>query len=256
LTKKVYLIGAGPGAPDLITLKGFEYLKKAKIVLYDALVNNEILDFCSSECKLINLGKKHGDIITKQATINTLMLEAVNIYGEVVRLKGGDPSVFGRLSEEIIFLKENKIDYEIVPGISSSIGVLTDNLIPLTIRGVNESFIISTATKPINELEEDIRHCIQHNAFLILLMSMGKLNVIENLFEKYNSKNTDAVIIEKGTTIKQRLKFCTVAELSEVAKVFSFKNPSIIAIGSVIKHLNQLGYIKKLQMRFDGTGKS
>ncbi|MFQ3575004.1 MAG: uroporphyrinogen-III C-methyltransferase [Cytophagales bacterium] len=231
----VMIVGAGPGAPDLLTLKGLRCLENAEVVLHDTLISKEILDYCKPECVFWDVGKKYGDKSMSQTEINQKLVEAAFQFKQVVRLKGGDPSIFGRLKEEIDVLEEHQIKYEIVPGISSSIGVLTDNLIPVTTRGINESFIVSTAAKPIEELEADVISCISNGATLVLLMSMSKLELISGLFSKNGNDSLHAVIIQEGTLKNQKKVFCSVAELNATASRFGLKNPAIVAIGEVVK---------------------
>lgn len=230
----VSIVGAGPGAADLLTLKGLQCLQKADIVLHDALISAEILDYCQKDCTFWDVGKKYGEKSMPQYEINQKILEAAANFKQVVRLKGGDPSIFGRLKEEVDVLVSNGIDYEIVPGISSSIGVLTDNGLPVTTRGVNESFIVSTAAKAIEDLEVDIEACVKNGATLVLLMSMSKLDLIATLFAKHEGSALDAVIVQEGTLETQKQHFCKVSALKETAEMHQLKNPAIVAIGKVV----------------------
>ena len=156
--KKPYLtlVGAGPGDPELFTLKGVKALSTADVVLYDALVNKDLLDYAPAKAQKVFVGKRAGKHSLKQEEINELIVEYAFNYGHVVRLKGGDPFVFGRGHEEIAYAAAFGIDSSVVPGISSSIAVPEMQKIPVTARGYSESFWVVTGTTKEGELSKDI----------------------------------------------------------------------------------------------------
>src|SRR5690349_2015813 len=143
---KLTLVGAGPGDPDLISVKGIRVLQSADVVLYDALVNEELLHYVPEEAPRIYVGKRLGQHEFTQTKINELIVVMANLHGHVVRLKGGDPFVFGRGQEEIAFARQHGLETAIVPGISSSIAVPELQGIPITSRGISESFWVLTGT--------------------------------------------------------------------------------------------------------------
>jgi uroporphyrin-III C-methyltransferase len=147
MKNKLILIGAGPGATDLITLRAIERLQKAKVILYDALVNEKLLDFAPQDALKIYVGKRGGKPSFTQEKINQLIVSYALVYGEVIRLKGGDPFIFGRGLEEIFFAKKHGIEAEVIPGISSATGLTALNQISLTHRGVADGFWVLTASK-------------------------------------------------------------------------------------------------------------
>ena len=150
------LIGAGPGDPELITLKGINALKRADVVLYDALANDQLLDYCKADCEKIYVGKKSGLHIKQQAHINELIVEHASKDKVVVRLKGGDPFVFGRGHEEMEHARQHNIESEVIPGVTSSISVPSSHHIPLTKRGINESFWVVTGTTRSHKFSKDL----------------------------------------------------------------------------------------------------
>ena len=167
---KLTLVGAGPGDPDLITVKAIQALGKADIILYDALVNKEILQYVAAGVKKIFVGKRSGKHSLKQEQINNLIVDLAFTYGNVVRLKGGDPFVFGRGYEEIEYADSFNIETEVIPGISSSVGVPGLAGIPVTHRGLSESFWVITGTTRTGELSRDIKLASQSTATVVILM--------------------------------------------------------------------------------------
>ena len=153
---RITLVGAGPGDAELITVKGIKALQTADVVLYDALVNEELLEFAPEKAVKVYVGKRSGDHSYSQDAVNRLMIDYALNYGHVVRLKGGDPFVFGRGSEELDFAASYSIPAQVIPGISSSIGVPALQHIPVTHRGLSESFWVVTGTTSSGALSNDI----------------------------------------------------------------------------------------------------
>ena len=186
-------------------------------MLYDALVDPILLEHCSPTCEQIYVGKKPGESHS-QAAINELIVEKAYALGHVVRLKGGDPFVFGRGQEEIEFAKSYGLITGYIPGISSSYAAAGAADIPLTVRGVNESFWVMTGTKSDGSLSEDLKLGLQSTATLVILMGMNKLSEIATLCQQYGKGEISAAIIQNGTMANQRIGISTAAELENLAK--------------------------------------
>ncbi|MFN0050113.1 MAG: uroporphyrinogen-III C-methyltransferase, partial [Cytophagales bacterium] len=164
---RLTLVGAGPGDPELITLKGIKAIQNADVILYDALANDELMEYARPSTPFVFVGKRRGSCAFSQDEINQLIVENAFKYGHVVRLKGGDPFVFGRGYEEIEFAKAFNMPVAIVPGISSSIAVPEMQMIPLTARGVNESFWVTTGTTKNGDVSKDILLAAQSSATIV-----------------------------------------------------------------------------------------
>lgn len=229
------LVGAGPGDPDLITLKALKVLKAADIVLYDALVSKEILDFIPSETPRISVGKRAGVHSHTQDEINTLIVESAFLYGHVVRLKGGDPFVFGRATEEIACANQYGIPVQVVPGISSALSVPAAVSIPLTSRGVSESFWVVTGTTMTGALSADVALAAQSTATVIILMGLKKLGAIMDLFQAHGKGETPVAVIQNGTLPTQRHVVGTVSTVAALVKEEDLGSPGIIIAGDVVK---------------------
>ncbi|MHA8107694.1 uroporphyrinogen-III C-methyltransferase [Aquirufa sp. 5-AUSEE-100C1] len=232
---RLTVVGAGPGDPELITLKAIKAIASAQAVLYDALVDKSLLEHCSESCEQIYVGKKPGESHS-QAAINELIVEKAYALGHVVRLKGGDPFVFGRGQEEIEYARSFGLLTGYVPGISSSYAAAGAADIPLTVRGVNESFWVMTGTKSDGSLSEDLKLGLQSSATLVILMGMNKLGEIATLCQEFGKGEISAAIIQNGTMANQRIGISTAAELENLAKKEDLRNPAIIVIGEVVRH--------------------
>lgn len=229
------LVGAGPGDPELITLKAIKALKKADIILYDALANEELLDFASSKAIKQFVGKRFGCHALSQQEINALIVEYAYKYGHVVRLKGGDPFVFGRAQEEIAAARAAGIEVEVIPGVSSALAVPASQMIPLTCRGINESFWVTTGTLQSGELSPDIQLATQSSATVVILMAMSKLETIMDIFTAHGKKDTPVAIIQNGTTSKEKCVIGTVGDIYFRAQHAGLSNPAIIVVGEVVQ---------------------
>ena len=226
----VYLIGAGPGDADLITLKAVKALNKAEVVLYDYLANEEILAHAPDSAERIYVGKKAGEHYKTQDQINELIIEQAQKYENVVRLKGGDPFVFGRGGEEILALMEHDIKFEVIPGVTSAIGAPTSLGLPVTHRAVATSVTIVTGHEDPTKAENQV-HWDYTADTLIILMGIG--NIKENTAEimKYRDKDTPVCAIESGTLPNENVIFGTLEDISEK----EIKTPAILIIGEVVK---------------------
>lgn len=230
---KLTLVGAGPGDPELITLKGINALKKARVVLYDALIHPDLLDYCPPTCIKVHVGKRFGRHSSHQDVINQLIVEYAIKYGEVIRLKGGDSFVFGRGYEELEFAAQNGIHTEIIPGISSSYAVPALNNIPLTSRGISESFWVLTGTTKSHELSKDIKLAAQSTATVVILMGMHKLAEIVEIYRHLGQDDTPLAIIQNGSLPEQKLITGKISNILPLAQIEEISSPAIIVIGKV-----------------------
>ena len=233
----VYLVGAGPGDPELITLKAVNVLKKADVVLYDKLANDEILKYAEG-AKLIYVGKQAGHHYKSQDEINELLVKEAKENDVVVRLKGGDPFVFGRGGEEILALVGEGIDFELVPVVTSAIGVPTTIGLPVTHRGVATSFTVVTGHEDPTKSKKQVGWDFKADTIVIL---MGIGNLAENTAEimKHKDPETPVCVIENGTMEGQRIITGTLENIAEK----DIKPPALVVIGNVVnvfKEMNQI----------------
>lgn len=232
---KLTVVGAGPGDPELITIKAINALSEADVVLYDALVNKELLKYAPIDSLKIYVGKRKNKHEYTQEQINNLIVDLAFTHGRVVRLKGGDPFVFGRGNEEIIHADAFNIETAIVPGISSSIGVPGASGIPVTHRGVSESFWVITATKQNGELSTDIYEAAKTNATVVVLMGLNKLKQIAGVFSDAGKNTTPVAVIQNGTLATENVAIGTVGNIVEEVHAQEIKSPAVIVIGDVVK---------------------
>ena len=241
---KLTVVGAGPGDLDLITLKGIKALQSADVVLYDALVDAELLEYAPN-AEHIFVGKRKGCYRYQQEQINDLIVQRASQGFHVVRLKGGDPFVFGRGAEEMEFAAKKGLDVAVVPGISSSVSVPASQNIPVTKRGAAESFWVITGTTKEHKLSTDVALAAKSNATVVILMGMSKLGEIMELFKQEGKENIPVAIIQNGTTDKEKVGIGTVASIENKAKEQQLANPAIIIIGEVVNHRQNLLDIQK-----------
>lgn len=237
---KLTLVGAGPGDPDLITVKGINALAEADVVLYDALANEELLKYCPARALKVFVGKRVDRHSYIQEEIHRSIVEYAFTYGHVVRLKGGDPFVFGRGLEEMEFAESFGIETAIVPGISSSYAVPALQRIPLTSRNVSDSFWVLTGTTKEGRLSKDLQLAAQSNATVIILMGTKKLKEITELFIKNNKGNTPVAIVQNGSLPTEKVAIGTVFSILQVAAEKEISSPAIIVIGDVVNALKQV----------------
>lgn len=225
----VTLIGAGPGDPDLITLKAVKALNNADVVIYDRLANEKILEHAPDDAELIYVGKKAGAHYKKQPEINQIIVDNAEKFDNVVRLKGGDPFVFGRGGEEILELIENDIDFEVVPGVTSAIGAPTSLNLPVTHRAVATSFTVVTGHEDPTKLDKQV-HWDYTADTLIVLMGIGNIKSNTEEIMKYRDPNTPACVIESGTLPEENVIFGNLNNIAEK----EIHTPAILIIGNVI----------------------
>jgi len=234
---KVFLTGAGPGDPELLTIKARRLIREADVILYDRLVNETILGEARKDVVLVYVGKEDGRHIIPQEEINALLYEYALKYDIVVRLKGGDPLVFGRGGEEALYLEERGVGFEFIPGISSAIAVPTYAGIPVTQRGVNTSFRVLTghqaACPKCGKDHEFDPGVLRENETLVVLMGLHGIEQIASALIKNGVKpSTPCAVIENGTMPSQK---CIIGTLETIAKESEeMGSPAIIVIGETV----------------------
>lgn len=241
-TPRLTLVGAGPGDPDLITRKGWKALQMADVVLYDALVHPDLIDEIPHFIPKIYVGKRSGAHCASQTEINQQMVEAAYRYGHVVRLKGGDPFVFGRGMEEIEYARSRGIQQiEVISGISSAIAGPAAAGIPVTSRGLSTSFWVLTATTKEGELAPDMLMAAQSSATIVLLMGVRKIAAIAHLFSQYRAVDTPVAIIQNATLDNQEVLVDDLRGIAARLGEIDVQAPGIVVIGAVVR-LAELNY--------------
>lgn len=243
MTGKVYLVGAGPGDLGLITVKGLQLLREADVVLYDALSNPELLKECRKGAVLIDAGKRAADHHLKQWQTNDLLVRYANEGKTVVRLKGGDPFLFGRGAEEAEELRKAGAEVHVVPGVSSSISVPELCGIPVTHR--DHASLVTFVTgheKKGNEGGVDWGSLVKGHGTLVILMGLENAeHISKGLLEAGMPRDTPAAVISKGSTPEQKVCLTTVPDLADTIKTQNIEAPGIIVVGSVVGLRNVLG---------------
>jgi uroporphyrin-III C-methyltransferase len=244
---RVFICGAGPGDPDLLTLKAATLLKTCDVVLYDRLVTNKIIERIPDRCKKIYVGRGIGGSTCHQHKTNNLMVEHAKKGEKVLRLKGGDPFVFGRGGEEAEYLREHNIKFEIVPGITSPIASAIYAGIPITHRKFSSSIAIVTGHESAEKRERVVKWDKLGGAVdtLIIMMGIGRLRQIStDLINAGMNKTTDAAIIENATTSKQKLVKGTLENIVDLSKKAKIKPPAIIIIGKVVSLQEKISWFQ------------
>jgi len=231
---KLFIVGSGPGDPELLTIKAYNVLKRAEVVLYDNLCNAKLLEIAPKGCKMVYVGKKPYERCTPQEEINELMVKYALSNQVVVRLKGGDPFIFGRGFEELLFAEAHGIKSQYIPGISSMQGSgLID--VPLTHRGISESVWIITGTKKDGSLSKDLACAMKTSATVVIYMGMKKLAEISSAYKLAGLGSTPAAIIQHATLPHQRKGVCEVKDIQQMALREGLAHPAIIIIGDVVR---------------------
>ena len=233
-TPKLTLVGAGPGDPELISIKGAKALAKADVILYDALAHPDLLELAPAHIEKIYVGKRVGNCAFQQKDINSLIVASALQYGNVVRLKGGDPFVFGRGHEEIVYAKAHGLEIEIIPGITSAVAIPELEQIPLTTRGINESFWVITGTNSSLEFSNDIRLAAQSTATVVILMGMTHLAKIAEVFIEEGKGATPAAVIQNGSLPNSKIILGKVNNIAQKVLEAQMESPSIIVFGEVV----------------------
>ncbi len=233
----VALVGAGPGDPELITVKALRYLERADVVLYDALANAALLEHCRRDARLYDVGKIGGGRHTPQELTNRLLVEYAQAGHLVVRLKGGDPFVFGRGGEEVLALAAHGVPYEVVPGVSSALAAPLSAGIPVTHRGLSQQLTIVTgsAAQHDDDLAERWRHLAAAGGTLVFLMPLANLRRIrDRLLEGGLAQTTPAALVESGTLPEQRVVAGTLADICALAEEERVASPAVFVVGDVV----------------------
>lgn len=244
MTGKVYLVGAGPGDPGLFTIKGMELLRKADVVMYDALSNPDLLKECKDGAELIDAGKRARDHHLSQWQTNELLVKYAAERKLVVRLKGGDPFLFGRGAEEAEELRKAGAEVHVVPGVSSSISVPELAGIPVTHRDYASLVTFITGHEKADREEDriDWRSLVNGHGTLVILMGLGNAGKIsKELIEGGMSPDMPAAVISKGSTPDQRVETTTVSKLEQTIREKALEPPGIMVIGEVATVRDRLG---------------
>ncbi len=245
---KVYLVGAGPGDPKLITVRGFEALQRADVVVFDRLAGPQLLGRARQDAERIYVGKLPDRHTMKQEEINRLLVDLALQGKTVVRLKGGDPTVFGRVGEEAELLRASGVEYEIVPGITSAIAVPAYAGIPVTHRDMASSFSVITGHESPDKLDRSIYWDKVTNATgtLVFLMGVAKIGYIsEQLIKHGRSPSTPVALVQWGTRAEQRTLTGTLADIEAKVLAANFKPPAVIVVGEVVRQRETLAWIER-----------
>ena len=244
---KVYLVGAGPGDPKLITLRGLECIAQADVIIYDRLATNLLFEHAKPEVELIYVGKAEGKHSVKQEDINRLLVEKAKMGKVVTRLKGGDPLIFGRGGEEALTLVENGIEFEFVPGVSSGNAVPAYAGIPVTHRGVTSTVAYVTGHEDPSKPNTDIDwQSLVGIGTIIFYMGMRNLpSIVDQLVSRGRAKDTPVAIIRWGTTPQQQTVIGTLSDIVEKVVKAELKAPCIIIVGDVVKLREKLCWYEK-----------
>ncbi|WP_404328465.1 uroporphyrinogen-III C-methyltransferase [Mesobacillus maritimus] len=240
----VYIVGAGPGDPKLLTIRGLECTQQADVILYDRLVNTDLLTHAKAEAELIYCGKEPGKHGLIQDEIHRVLVEQANLGKQVLRLKGGDPFVFGRGAEEAAILRQANIPYEIVPGITAGIAAPAYAGIPVTHRDHATSFTIVTGHRRFDK-EEDVLNwsALAQMDTVAFYMSIGNIeSITKSLITYGKSETTPVAVIEWGTTKNQRTIIGNLSTIAQEIQIHRIKNPSMILVGDVVKVRDQIAW--------------
>ena len=244
---KVYLVGAGPGDPSLLTIKAHDLIRAADCIVFDSLVNREMLNLASPFAELIDVGKRRGGDSWKQEDINRLLVDKAGEYAIVVRLKGGDPFVFGRGAEEAEVLVRENIDWEVVPGVSAGIAVPAYAGIPVTHRGICSSVAFVTGHEDPLKQASTVRwdHLAKGVDTIVVFMGVSHIGEIAaDLIEHGRPGETPVAIIRWGTYESQETWITTLTEAESVVRRDSIQSPAIIVIGEVVSMRAQLKWFE------------
>ena len=230
---KVYLVGAGPGDPDLLTIKALRLLRTANVVLHDDLVSPEILQLIAPAAEVRNVGKRCGSKTMRQEEINFLMVAEAAAGRQVVRLKSGDPLIFGRAGEEMEALRKANIEYEVVPGITSGLGAAAAAGIPLTHRQTSSALVLMTGHRAPGSDDGDWRHYAAEQATLVIYMPGSKHGEISSRLQAAGfDERTPCAIISRATTSEQQIYRTTISDLRRAPRLAS---PTLLVVGEVVR---------------------
>jgi len=245
MTGKVFIVGAGPGDPKLITLKAVEAIKSSDIVLYDRLVSKKIVSMIPKKSQKLYVGRDVGDDYKHQDTTNDMMVKFAKKNKNVVRLKGGDPFIFGRGGEEAEFLKKHNVKYEIIPGITSGMGSAEYSGIPLTHRNYASSVVFVTGHEDAKKKEGvvDWKRLAKSVDTIVIMMGLSRLEIIsKKLISGGLDKSTPVAVIQNGTTDEHKMIKGTLSNISKKVEEEKVKPPTIIIVGKVVKLSDKIGW--------------
>ena len=245
MTGKVFIVGAGPGDPKLITLKAVQAIKSSDVVLYDRLVSKKIVAMIPKKAEKLYVGRDVGDDYTHQDTTNVMMVKFAKKNKNVVRLKGGDPFIFGRGGEEAEFLRKHKVKYEIIPGITSGMGSAEYSGIPLTHRNYASSVVFVTGHEDAKKKEVvvDWKRLGKAVDTIVIMMGLSRLEIIsKKLISGGLNRNTPVAVIQNGTTDEHKMIKGTLSNISKKVKEAKIKPPTIIIVGKVVKLSDKIGW--------------
>ncbi|MDF1878455.1 uroporphyrinogen-III C-methyltransferase [Sulfurimonas sp. SAG-AH-194-C20] len=241
---RVYLTGAGPGDLDLLTVKALRMIQKADIIIYDRLANAEILKEVKDGCEFLYVGKEDAKHTIPQNEINEILFKASLKHDNIVRLKGGDPFVFGRGGEEALFLKDKNVAFEIIPGISSAISVPAYAGIPVTHRGISTAFKVVTGHISADKDSSNINwNDLKSDDTIVFLMGLKNIDIIcEKLLSLGKPKEYPVAVISRGTTPEQKVVVGTLEDITQKSK--GLATPALIVIGEVVKLREKLQWFE------------
>jgi uroporphyrin-III C-methyltransferase len=234
ISPRLLIVGAGPGDPDLITVKGLKAIQRADVILYDALASPELLVHAPDGCKKVYVGKRKNKKEFPQEEINQLIVFYAIRFGCVVRLKGGDPHVFGRAHEEMEYAIRRGIPTEVISGVSSALAAPAAAGIPLTKRGVNESFWVITGTLSSGEMSNDIAIAAKSSATIIVLMGVSHLQKIADVIIEMRSPHEPIALVQQATLAEQKVVVGTVSDIIQRVVEANLSSPAVIVIGKVV----------------------
>ena len=231
---KLTLLGAGPGSADLITIRGLRALRSADVILYDALANEELLQNAPPHALKINVGKRANKHRYRQEEINLMAVGYAFSHGHVVRLKGGDPFIFGRGHEELQYAQAFDIETVFIPGVSSSTALAGLQQVPLTHRSYSTGFWVLTGTTRYGDLPEDFELAAQSNTTLVVLMGLRQLPKITRLLRQHGKAETPVMVVQNGSLPSEKVALGTVSTIEQAVQTAGIKTPAIIVIGEVV----------------------
>ena len=242
---RVYLVGAGPGDPELLTLRAVRLLQQAQVVVYDHLVSSAVLEFVSPKAQRIYAGKRRNEHTLRQEEINTLLISLANEGKQVVRLKGGDPFIFGRGGEELQALAAQGIDFEVVPGVTAASGVASYAGIPLTHRDYAQSCIFVTGHLKNGTADLDWPSLVRLNQTVVIYMGLGGLpEICRQMMAHGAAPNLPIAVVQDGSIASQKVVTGTLIDMPDRVARAGLKSPCLTIIGNVVKLHDELAWFK------------